>query len=61
MNVLGTQLEKVGTMSGHQVDIKEKEDEKFDVPCRGRTHGPLIKSDKRPFLTTLAIATVSPI
>src|SRR5713226_5679851 len=30
-------------------------------PCRGRTYGPLIKSDKRPFLTKLAIATVSPI
>ena len=44
MNVLDTQLEKVGTMSGHQVDIKEKEDEKFDVPCRGQTYGPLIKS-----------------
>ncbi|HEV8329327.1 MAG TPA: site-specific integrase [Nitrospiraceae bacterium] len=32
---------------------------KFGGPCRGRTYGPLIKSDKLPFLTTLAIATVS--
>jgi len=29
-------------------------------PCRGRTYGPLIKSNKRPFLTKLAIAMVSP-
>ena len=65
VNVLDTQLEKVGTMSWHQVDITEKEEsevvEKFGGPCRGRTYGPLIKSDKRPFLTKLAIATVSPI
>jgi hypothetical protein len=40
VNVLNTQLEKVGTMSGHQVDKKEKEDEKFDGPWRGRTYGP---------------------
>ena len=32
----------------------------FGGPCRGRTYGPLIKSDKRPFLTKLAIAMVSP-
>ena len=32
----------------------------FGGPCRGRTYGPLIKSAKWPFLTTLAIATVSP-
>ena len=48
VNVLDTQLEKVGTMSWHQVDIIEKEDsevvEKFGGPCRGRTYGPLIKS-----------------
>ena len=48
VNVLDTQLEKVGTMSWHQVDITEKEDsevvEKFGGPCRGRTYGPLIKS-----------------
>ena len=35
--------------------------EKFGGPYRGRTYGPLIKSDKWPFLTKLAIATVSPI
>src|ERR1022692_2121809 len=35
--------------------------EKYGGPYRGRTYGPLIKSDKRPFLTKLAIATVSPI
>jgi integrase len=34
---------------------------KFGGPCRGRTYGPLIKSDNWPFLITLAIATVSPI
>jgi hypothetical protein len=48
VNVLDAQLEKVGTMSWHQVDITEKEDvevvEKFGGPCRGRTYGPLIKS-----------------
>lgn len=44
VNVLDAQLEKVGTMSWHQVDINEKEDEKFDGPCRSRTFGPLIKS-----------------
>ena len=48
VNVLDTQLEKVGTMSWHQVDITEKEEsevvEKFGGPCRGRTYGPLIKS-----------------
>ena len=32
--------------------------EKFDGPCRGRTYGPLIKSDKWAFLTKLAIAMV---
>ena len=48
VNVLDAQLEKVGTMSWHQVDITENEDsevvEKFGGPCRGRTYGPLIKS-----------------
>ena len=29
-------------------------------PCRGRTYGPLIKREKAPFFTTLAVATVSP-
>ena len=33
----------------------------FGGPCRGRTYGPLIKSDKWPFLTKLAITMVSPI
>jgi hypothetical protein len=31
------------------------------LPVAGRTYRPLIKSDKRPFLTKLAIAMVSPI
>ena len=35
--------------SWHQVDITEKQDtevvEKFGGPCRGRTYGPLIKSE----------------
>ncbi len=48
VNELDTQLEKVGTMSWHQVGITEKEDvevvEKFGGPCRGRTYGPLMKS-----------------
>ena len=54
MNVLDTQLEKVGTMSWHHVDITQKEDvevvEKFGGPCRGRTYGPLIKSDIRAII-----------
>ena len=48
MNVLDTRPEKVGTMSWHQVDIIEEEAsevlENFGGPCRGRTYGPLIKS-----------------
>ncbi len=48
VNVLDTQSEKVGTKTWHQVDITEKQDaevvEKFGGPCRGRTYGPLIKS-----------------
>ena len=48
VNLLDTPLEKVGTKSWHQVDITHKEDvevvEKFGGPCRGRTYGPLIKS-----------------
>ena len=47
MNVLDAQLEKVGTMSWHQVYIHEKEDEKFDGLCRSRTYGPLIKSERK--------------
>ena len=38
-------------MGWHQVDITEKEDsevvEKFGGPCRGRTYGPLIKSEAK--------------
>ena len=48
VNVLDAQLEKVGTKTWHQVDIIEDEDaevvEEFGGPCRGRTYGPLIKS-----------------
>jgi hypothetical protein len=48
VNLLDTRLEKVGTMSWHQVDITEKEYaevvEKFGGRYRGRTYGPLIKS-----------------
>ena len=65
MSVLDRPLEKVGTKTWHQVDIIEEEGaevlETFGGPCRGRTYGPLIKSDKWPFLTKLAIATVSPL
>jgi len=65
VDLLDTQLENIGTRSWHQVDkIEEKDAEvvkKFCGPCRGRTYGPLIKSDKGPFFKKLAIATVSPI
>ena len=48
VNLLDAQVEKVGTNGGHQVDIIEKESaeviESFGGPCRGRTYGPLIKS-----------------
>jgi|GEM_PF-1138899 len=48
VNVLDTQVEKVGTKRWHQVDITEGHDsevvEEFGGPCRGRTYGPLIKS-----------------
>ena len=64
VNKLDNQTEKLGTKGWHQVDIIEGRDaevvEKFGGPCRGRTYGPLIKSDKGPFLTKLVIATVSP-
>ena len=54
VNVLDTQLEKVGTKTWHRVDIIEGQDsqvaEEFGGPCRGRTYGPLIKSeDKRDY------------
>ena len=56
VNVLDTQLEKVGTKSWHQVDIIEEEGaevlETFGGPCRGRTYGPLIKSGRRPMIGT---------
>jgi hypothetical protein len=48
VNVLDTELEKVGTKTWHQVDRIEENDsevvEEFGGPCRGRTYGPLIKS-----------------
>ena len=48
VNVFDTQLEKVGTKGWHRVDIIEKQEsevvEEFGGPCRGRTYGPLIKS-----------------
>jgi integrase len=48
VNVLDTQVEKFGTKGWHQVDIIPKESaepiEKIGGPCRGRTYGPLIKS-----------------
>ena len=48
VDVLDTSLEKLGTNPWHQVDIIEKDSaevvEKFGGPCRGRTYGPLIKS-----------------
>ena len=56
VNLLDAPLEKVGTKSWHQVDIIEKQDaevvEEFGGPCRGRTYGPLIKSDRRPMIRT---------
>jgi len=54
VDLLDTQLENIGTRSWHQVDkIEEKDAEvvkKFGGPCRGRTYGPLIKSQCSPFL-----------
>ena len=51
MNLLDTQFEKLGTRTWHQVDIIEKESaeviESFGGPCRGRTYGPLIKSEAK--------------
>jgi integrase len=48
VNVLDTQSKKLGTKGWHQVDRIEKQDaevvEEFGGPCRGRTYGPLIKS-----------------
>ena len=47
VNVLDTQLEKVGTKTWHQVYIIEKQDAevigKYGGSCRGRTYDPLIK------------------
>ena len=49
MDLLDTQLENIGTRSWHQVDKIEEEDaevvKKYGGPCRGRTYGPLIKSE----------------
>jgi len=48
VDTLDAAFEKVGTKDWHQVDITEKEGaevvKKFGGPCRGRTYGPLIKS-----------------
>ena len=48
VNVLDTQIEKLGTKSWHQVDVIQGEDSQVAIkiggPCRGRTYGPLIKS-----------------
>jgi len=48
VDAMDTALEKLGTSPWHQVDITEKKAmevvEKFGGPCRGRTYGPLIKS-----------------
>ena len=56
VNVLDTPLEKVGTKTWHQVDIIEEEGaevvETFGGPCKGRTHGPLIKSGSRLIIGT---------
>jgi hypothetical protein len=56
----GTEI-RPGMMQAGEVSKESQAVEDFGGPCRGRTYGPLIKSDNRPFLTTLAIATVSPI
>ena len=57
MDLLDTQLETIGTRSWHQVDkIEEKDAEvvkKFGGPCRGRTYGPLIKSEAGGLLKSL--------
>jgi len=48
VDLLDTQLEKLGTKTWHQVDIIQEDEakvvEEFGGPCRGRTYGPLIKS-----------------
>jgi integrase-like protein len=48
VNVLDSVLPKLGTKTWHQVDRIAKDSaevvEKFGGPCRGRTYGPLIKS-----------------
>ena len=49
------------SLSGRHRRLMVQGVEEMGGPCRGRTYGPLIKSDKWPFLTKLATATVSPI
>jgi integrase len=48
VDTLDQESEKVGTKGWHQVDVIEEKDsevvEEFGGPCRGRTYGPLIKS-----------------
>ncbi len=56
----GTEIKPEMMQVGEEGSVSEVA-EKFGGPCRGRTYGPLIKRDKKPFLTKLAIATVSPI
>ena len=56
VDLLDSQMEKLGTRTWHQVDIIEGENAevvgKFGGPCRGRTYGPLIKSGRRPMIRT---------
>ena len=51
VNLLDTNLGKSGTKPWHQLDIIEENGaegvEILGGPCRGRTYGPLIKSDRQ--------------
>jgi len=51
---------KVVAARGVEAEEQSEVVGKFGGPWRGRTCGALIKSDKRPFLIKLAIATVPP-
>ena len=48
VNLLDSEISKLGAKIRHQVDIISEDDSEvlddFGGPCRGRTYGPLIKS-----------------
>ena len=57
--VAPTDLPVLGVGKVSEEEVNAEVVGKFGGPCRGRTYGPLIKREKEPFLTKLAIATVS--